>query len=209
MDKPTIREFLFEVQLKTHLQFAVSKWSRASYKSKIFSWGLVRLISQTRALVEMAEAALSRIEESSVEPDEVVEFVQYERRNKIIALLRSKLMPEQLPDDMRRLAVTVEPYLNMFFNYDKLDEKQQIETMDALGKLLDKNVDLVSATSLTAYNVIFIVLFREYKDSMCRMQGDKFVLTKGRKVILITKEILQFCPELAQLAPECKTDLET
>jgi len=208
LEKPFLGEFLFEVQLKTYLQYALGKWSRGTYKTSDFSWALNRLISRTRALVEMADTALARIEDGALEPGEVVEFEQYVRRNKIIALLKEKLNPVQLPEDMRRLAITTEKYLNILYKFENENPEKQSEILRNLSGLLDKNQDIVSSESLTAYNSVFIALFRENKGQMTRKLSDgQFSLTRKSMALLVTSEMLSFCPELANLAPESRVDL--
>src|SRR6185295_11921343 len=169
---------------------------------------LNRLISQTRALVEMADSVLAKIEEGGLESGEVVEFEQYLRRNTIIDLLKEKLNPVQLPQDMRRLAITTEKYLNILYKFEQENPEKQAEILQNLSALLDKNQDIISSESLTAYNSVFIVLFREKKGQMTtKLPGGKIAFVKKSMTLLVTSEMLSFCPELADLVPESRVDL--
>jgi hypothetical protein len=151
----------------------------------------------------MADTVLAGLEAATaVESSDVIDYKPYALRNKIIEILQRYLLPEQLPEDMRRLAITVEQDMKTAFKKSSDDER--IEQLERL--LMDPgNQDLTSAPSLTAYNVVFVVLFRSGRITNKRQDG-QIELTKGKRK-LVTREMLPYCPELAKLAPECKVDL--
>lgn len=204
-ENPVVGEIKFEVQIKTHLQFALSKWSRETYKTSKLSWNLARLISQTRALVDLADAALARIEDGLLKENEIVEFRKFSYQNSLIELIKSKLNEIQLPDDMRRLVVTIHEDLKSIYKNPYSDE----ERFDELKRLLDdpSNSDLLASSSLTAYNIVFIALFRGNKDKMINVVGGKTIFKSWRRKILVTKEMLSYCPELKALDMEYKINL--
>ena len=187
------------------MQYALSIWSRSTYKTAILSWNMERVISQTRAFVEMADATLARVEDGTISKDEVLEYKRYTIRNNIIECLQGRLNPIQMPDDLRRLAITVEKDLHITFT-DFDTANRRIQNLSAiLGD--PNNKDIVNADSLTAYNTVFIALFRGGHITKKRSDGKLELVNTERKTILVTGEMLSFCPDLKNLAPEFKVDL--
>jgi ppGpp synthetase/RelA/SpoT-type nucleotidyltranferase len=206
IENPVLRMYLFEVQIKTYFQNALTKWSRGAYKARKLSWNLARLVGQTRALVEMADSALARVEASLREASETVEYQKFSHHNAIIELIADRLQSVQLPEDMRRLAVTIDEDIKHYFKHPSEEERRRL-----LGELLEdpKNQDILGAESLTAYNVFLVALLRAKKDLVAKKDGVVVLNKPRRKHLLLTKEVLPFCPELSALGAEYRVKLES
>ncbi len=107
-------KILFELQVKTEMQFASAMVTRAlAYKTGSLSWIKTRLASRIRALVEMVDEFLARIAESPEEgeDDHSTSYKLFADRNRIIAVCRQCFSESELPEDMRRLSVIVDNHL--------------------------------------------------------------------------------------------------
>jgi len=175
----------FELQLKTSMQDAASMIARElEYKPKRLSWLRTRIASRIRALVEMVDDLLDRLAgtEELYEP----EYEVFQHRNQIIEILETMLAPQQLPEDKRRLAITVEQYLNLCRPKVTVEQFKQVLEKDEYTRIR-------GAVSLTAAGSAFLVLFMEEK--LAKSKGNPASL-RGKCRFLITNEMVEFCPVL-------------
>jgi ppGpp synthetase/RelA/SpoT-type nucleotidyltranferase len=188
-----IRERLFEVQIKTLLQEA---WSKAGhdiiYKAKKKTWGITRVASQLRALLEMADAVLANLEVSATVLQEQKEYEQFAKVNQVIDFFESYWPKENQPPHAYRTAQIVEDYLG----YAQL-------TLSDFETLLqsDKYTAYLQARTLTPTQAIFIILYLE--------KGGQFVNRFGNRKVLITDEMIDLCPELRRVALNKRMNFET
>lgn len=180
----SLLNFRFEVQVKTLLQQA---WGSAShdiiYKPKRLSYSLTRIASQVRALLELADLVIANIEAASklqTEPD----YPSYAKRQRIIEVLENNWDRDRLPTDRRRAALIVEEYM----------ELAGVKTAEELTGMLSKSqyAGFLVLRSVTPTQIIFMILFIERNGNLPALQK------KGRRV-LITEEMLEFCPMLRSI----------
>jgi|GEM_PF-1611066 len=204
-DELELSRLKFELQLKTSMQDAASMVARElEYRPQRLSWLRTRIASRIRALVEMVDDLLDRLAGT----DEVYEpeYEVFQRRNKIIELLETTLVSEQLPKDKRRLAVTVEQYLDLCKPKVSLDQFKQMLEKDEYARIR-------KAVSLTAVGSAFLVLYMEEK--LAKSKENPASL-RGNCRFLITSEMVEFCPvlknvpktRLVLLGPENCTPLD-
>ena len=148
-----INDFIFEIQIKTFLEHA---WAITThdliYKSDDISWPKARVAYQVKAMLELAEASVNRVESLSQSP----ELLKRDRKNNILNLVRDFLVtsfpPESLPKDLFRLSQNI---LNIFgyFNLKIEDIKKMLdkETLEGRGV---KTLDL-SPYSIILQTIIF------------------------------------------------------
>lgn len=186
---PDVDDLAFELQIKTKLQAAASAVSRdLSYKPKRLSWTRARLASRIRALVEMADELLAKLEEMAEEIETTETYEQFIRLNGIIDLLERTLTPDQIPEDRRRLAQIVDSYLDQSKPKVALDDLQIILSKPEYERFR-------TATSIGAASSVFIMLFQE---GLLSQPGNASQL-RGRNRYLITSEMLDLCPELRKI----------
>lgn len=184
-DEEQLSRFEFELQLKTSMQDAASTVARElEYKPQRLSWIRTRIASRIRALVEMVDDLLDRL--AGVEEVHEPDYETFKRRNKIIEVLETSLAPQQLPRDKRRLAVTIEQYLDLCKPKVSVEEfKQMLEK--------DEHARIREATSLTAAGSALLILYIEEKLAKSR---DNPASLRGSCRFLITNEMIEFCPVL-------------
>jgi ppGpp synthetase/RelA/SpoT-type nucleotidyltranferase len=186
---PELQGLLMELQLKTELRAAASTVSRELvYKSRWLQWRRIRWASRIRALVEMVDHLLDELAEDvgdeNVAPAE--EYPLFASRNEIIAVLVDCLGATALPQDRRRLAVTIEKYLS---------ECRPRVTPESLRAILSNPVHSLirEAVSLSPAQKVFVVLFLEGR--LLETPGRPASLVGARRY-LITKEMEDLCPDL-------------
>ncbi len=194
----------FELQVKTEMQAAASTVSRElSYKTKRSSWRRHRLSSRIWAMVEMIDDLLGKLERDTDDASEDAEeqFTMFLKRNRIIGVLEEVLSPIQLPEDMRRLAITVEKYLSNT-NLDMA----KLEDVAMLRSILQKSdyKKFCEASVLAASNTVFIVLFLE--GLLTGNSPDPYKLP-GKHRYLITSEMMDLCPILKKVPQDRRVDL--
>ena len=180
----------FELQVKTLLQAA---WSQATheavYKPARISWALNRIASQLRALLELADSILAKIEDTSsllyAETDK--DHVEYQCETRAtIELLEANWDSWRLPSDRRRMADIVRRYLEM-----------SGLSVDDLGRLIQEaraaHDPLLDYLTITPMDQVFVLLYRKNRT---RCKGK---LASGKSRVLVTPEMAEFYPELGGL----------
>ncbi|MET0395814.1 MAG: hypothetical protein ABW277_03230 [Longimicrobiaceae bacterium] len=103
-----ITEVLFEIQIKTFLQYA---WGIATrdliYKGDQISWGKARLAYQIKAMFEHAEISIAEVEAISTSGALTVTDQDTQEQNRVLEWLREGWDPDRLPQDRRRLVSTL------------------------------------------------------------------------------------------------------
>lgn len=178
-------DFIFELQIKTLLQRA---WSQAGhdviYKSARRTWGLARISSQLRALLEMADSVLANLEGAADALQPRVDYPKYSQTNDLVGILEETWAHWRLPAPVNRFraAQVVATYLD-------LAGLCVADLPQLLGR--EDYVPYVKARSLAPTQAIFIVLFLE-------RWGDMQGRLKKRSV-LVTPEMLDLCPGLSKI----------
>ena len=107
-------DLVFELQIKTLLQQA---WSQAGhdviYKARKKTWGLTRITSQLRALLEMADSLLANLDSAANILQGTIEYPKYSKRNQIIDILENTWDDPRLPGNLDRAALVIEEYLRL------------------------------------------------------------------------------------------------
>lgn len=178
-------DVVFELQIKTLLQKA---WGEAGhdliYKGKKKSYGLDRISSQLRALLEMADAVLANLEKSSEIFQKNFIYEEYQEMNYVIDLIQKFWEPHLLPDDMIRMSKIIINYLSLlsitFEDLETIMEKKESEF-------------LIKARSLTPTQCVFILIFKEDANKVIKS------LTNMSLFINITDEMYDLFPELEKI----------
>lgn len=186
-EDPELANIKFELQIKTVMQEAASSLSRElEYKPRRLSWTRARLASSIRALVEMVDRLLARL----AKPEDVTEsadetYQTFRRRNKIIKVLEQMIAAAQIAEDRRRLAITVEQYLDLCKPKVCVEELEEILKKEEYAKIRE-------AASLSAAGSVFIVLVLEGRLA----EGADPAKLRGQRCYLITSEMIDLCPVL-------------
>ncbi len=187
-----IFNLIFELQIKTLLQLA---WSQAShdviYKARKKTWGLTRVASQLRALLEMADTVLANLENAANLLQEEHGYQQYEELNSIVDMIERYWDERDQPQNLYRAAQVVDLYI-----------KRGRVNLDYLETLLQENdyLPYIAAKSITPTQTVFILLFLD--------QGDDFISRFDKNKILLTNEMFDLCPELARIRKDCRARME-
>lgn len=189
---------VFELQIKTFLQSALQQASHdLTYKPQKISYWTERVVGQLRAILELADDVLAQVE---ITAQTLHARSEYEDNNyktdqrKLLQTIETNFPAEQLPQDRRRIAVIVKGYLDM----------AGVSTADFDGILKKSQKDypkIFEFISLTIPDKIFIVLFYHYRERIIQ----KF--NSGKVKVLITREMVEFFPELNALNDNGKVKL--
>jgi len=176
-------DLVFEFQIKTLLQKA---WSQAGhdviYKAKKKTWGLTRITSQLRALLEMADSVLANLDGAANVLQGTIEYPKYSTMNQLVSILEGTWDDQRLPANLYRAAQVIRTYLELAgLAFDDL--------MELLHR--EEYRQYIEARSLTPTQTIFIILFQE-------KWGDMKPRLKKRRV-LVTSEMLDLCPDLSKI----------
>lgn len=195
LNRSSFTSYLFEIQIKTLLQEA---WGIAGhgilYKAKKKAWGIARITSQLRALLEMADSVLANFEQVAEAFHSDQEYQSYQVPNKIVSLLEANWSSENLPANTYRLAQTIQKYFIAIGDGN-------VETLETL-LANEKYKGYIQARSLFPTQAIFIILFEEH--------GIAFVnnMTKKGKRVLIGEEMEDVCPLLKQIPADKRVRFE-
>ncbi|HWX56481.1 MAG TPA: hypothetical protein VN176_17990 [Verrucomicrobiae bacterium] len=188
----------FELQVKTDMQNASATVARQlSYKTKTLSWTRARLASRIRALVEMVDDLLVRIQETPEDQDESsTPYKLYVIRNKIISVCRESFSPSELPEDLRRLSIVID---------DILRECKPPVSADELKALLSHNgfTSIREAQSISIVDKVLIAVYKANRISRDVNAGD----LRGEKSYIISDEMISLCPELKKIPTERRINL--
>ncbi|MEN8218221.1 MAG: hypothetical protein ABFS56_17995 [Pseudomonadota bacterium] len=188
-----IHKLQLELQLKTLLQYAIAKATHdVLYKGDKQSARQIRLAAQLRALFEMAEGLMSRLELA----DEILDFEEdklLESRIKIYEFIKDKWDLIDIPSDLRRTAITIEKYLSLAkITFQELSQK--VEENDEYSNML-------SLRSVEPVTAILAVLIEISGEEMIKR-------AKKRKVFfLVPNEAEELLPVLNKIPPDLRVDL--
>lgn len=166
--------FSFELQVKSYLQHAWAKATHNSiYKAPIESWRASRVAAQTRAAVEMVEAALAIGE--NLLPDEADQrYKPIDDRVTVLGLLLEWWKGE-FPANRRRLGIFT-------LNSLKLAGLSIVDFQHVLESPRAKEIRNVKSVSLQ--QAILVLLLEKSLDSIVRNAQEK-----GDQYLLITREM--------------------
>lgn len=182
----------FELQIRTGLEDALAEVIRKeTYKTDILTWKKERTASELRANLELLDLILSDFLTVAALQEEK-DYEPYQRRNKIIKLLKDVWSTEKLPEDLRRASIIIEKYLGL--------AEAHIEDLSNWLNL-SKYANIVKAVSITPCQIILIILFLE-KGAFIKN------VTKGNKYLLITDEMIDICPELKKIDSSCRVNID-
>lgn len=157
LDK-TLLEFRFELQVKS---FLFHGWAKAThdsiYKSPQESWRANRVAAETRALIELAEAALA-MGENMLSDSAGLTYKPIDDRVRIANLL-AQWWPRDLPENRRRLAIFVQEHLAI--------AGLSVEQFSAL-LAADRALELTQRKSLSLHQVVLVLLVEAASDALIR-----------------------------------------
>lgn len=171
---------LFEIQIKTFLQHA---WSIAThdlvYKTPDPNWGKERIAYQIKAMLEHAEVSIQEAERISACSLLAKEDQKTAAIKKGIAVLKAQWKPDQLPEDIRRLAENVVRLLQgLEISADRLEEILTKGKADNAGE---------HPVNLSPYNTIVQYLLHVESTKMLTLLRKPS--TKRMVTVLIPEEI--------------------
>jgi len=178
-------DLVFELQIKTLLQQA---WSQAGhdviYKTRKKTWGLTRVTSQLRALLEMADSVLANLDGAANVLQGTIEYPKYSKMNQLVGILEDTWDGQRLPANLYRAAQVIRIYLELAgLAFDDLAELLRREEYH----------QYIKARSLTPTQAVFIILFQEkWGDMMPRLK-------KRKRKVLVTSEMLDLYPGLSKI----------
>jgi len=181
----------FELQIRTGLEDALAEVVRKeTYKTDILTWKKERTASELRANLELLDLILSDFLTVAALQEEK-DYEPYQRRNKIIKLLKDVWSTEKLPEDLRRASIIIERYLGL--------AEANIEDLSNWLNL-GKYANIVKAVSITPCQIILIILFLE-KGAFIKN------VRKENRRLLITDEMIDICPALKEIDSSCRVNI--
>jgi hypothetical protein len=164
---------------------------KETYKTDILTWQKERTASELRANLELVDLILSDFLTVAAMQEEK-DYEPYQRRNKIIKLLKDVWGTEKLPEDLRRASIIVENYLKL--------AEAKVEDLSS-WLTLDKYANIVKAVSITPCQIILIILFLEKGAYIENVRREN-------RCLLITDEMIDICPELKRIDPSCRVNID-
>jgi len=182
----------FELQIRTGLEDALAEVVRKeTYKTDVLTWKKERTASELRANLELVDLILSDfLTVAAIQQEK--DYEPYQRRNKIIELLKDVWSTEKLPEDLRRASIIIEEYL-------KLAEAKVEDLSNWLT--LSKYTNIVKAVSITPCQIILIILFLEKGAFINNVR-------KENRCLLITDEMIDICPRLNEIDSSCRVTID-
>ncbi len=187
-----LHRLMIELQVKTLLQYAIGKATHdIIYKGEKVTSRRIRMASQLRAMLEMAEGLMSKIHLA----DEIVVFEESESlslRNSICDFIIEYWAEIDRPTDLRRAALIIDNYLkianisfNVIIDNIKIDPYSKIITL--------RNVDPIII-------VLLIII------DIC---GDGFFdrARTNNLYFLIPNEVEELLPKLRKIPADLRIDL--
>lgn len=159
-----LMDIVFEVQVKTFLQHA---WSIAThdliYKADDASWSMERIAYQVKAMLEHAEVAISEASALSGCSALARSDERTQATREWIAFIRRHWGPDELPDDLRRLAGNIAALARAL--------EVQLERLDNI--LTAKRADAGAAhpLNLSPYATLVQYLMHAEKEKMIALLG--------------------------------------
>ncbi|HUU28967.1 MAG TPA: hypothetical protein VM123_14250 [archaeon] len=153
IDNPTeFKGLLFEVQLKTYLQYA---WSIAThdliYKTPNTTWAIERIAYQIKAMLEHAEIAIAKADNLSDCDSLKKKNKRFQRHEAIRNIINAYFDQQQLPSDEKRLVENIDRLIDdMQIKPKELEKILAEESNNGMGKHI-KN--------LSPYGIIIQSLF--------------------------------------------------
>lgn len=175
-----INDFVFEIQVKTFLEHA---WSIAThdliYKSDSISWSKERVAFQVKAMLELAEASINRVETLSQSPELAKQNRKTQALNKLKDFLVDTFPQESLPADLLRLSRNIMSLLESFnLREEQIEEMLKKETSLGRG---------AGTLDLSPYSVILqTIIYQAPKSFSSAFTADN---KHKSKKIFIPKEV--------------------
>ena len=178
-----LREVVCEVQFTTAIQHALDMTTHDfDYKGHSYSWGNFRLVAQLRGTLELVDRIIDDIEKVSIPNSESIEAPpELLYASSILEAIVARVDDKLLPADHRRMADTAAAWA-----------RAAELTSSGFADLLDRNRDLLDATSLDPTSAILGAILREHRD---------LVLSNFEGRFCISGELESLCVE-AKLVPE-------
>jgi hypothetical protein len=149
-------------------------------------------------MVEMADDLLVKLagsQEPAMLPEE--QYSRFATLNQIIDALEAILAPEQIPQDRRRLAITIDELLKQCKPAVPVQDLKEVLAKPEYSRIRE-------ASSISAAGSVFIILFLEGRLTI--QPGDPNSL-RGSRRYLVTKEMVDLCPALGRIPQERRVDL--
>jgi len=178
-DEP-ISEVLFEVQIKTFLQYA---WGIATrhliYKGDQVSWGKARVAYQVKAMLEHAEVSIAEVDAFAGSDALALNDPTTLMQNKVLDWFRDRWHPEQLPEDRRRLVDTLlHISRSLYLSIDDIIEAVERDT---------ERGDGINLRNLSPYGIVLHALFVHRTTAVHKFLRDRNTRQKLR--LFLTDEM--------------------
>ncbi len=195
-DDPTLLDkrllkWVFELQVKSYLQYGWGMSTRGiAYKASRESWRASRVVAQTRAMVEVADAAI-RLEEQFLPLTDDRHYQPIDERSQIADKITA-WWKGALPTDLRRLALlTLQLIKSSEVSLD------QFETLLASTR----GRDLSKKTSLSVQEALLVLIVEHRFNPLVRR------LRNSKRFVLVTPVMETFSPDCAKVPNDVRITL--